>query len=64
MSDYTLIIILTLVGFLLLAAILLVPVYLFLRREEDASERWTDEEVAKRSRQRSTNGSRVDEEGP
>ncbi len=50
MTDYTTIIVLTLVGFLALAAILLVPVYRFLRREEKASEKWTSEEMARRRR--------------
>ena len=62
MDAYTIIVIVTLVGFFLLAALLLVPVYLFLKREEKASQRWTRENLARRSRQRasaneSTNGS-------
>ena len=48
MDDYTLIIVLTLVGFLALAAILLVPVYRFLRREENASKKWSSQEMARR----------------
>ena len=48
MTDYTLIIVLTLVGFLALAAILLVPVYRFLRREEEASRKWSSREIARR----------------
>ena len=31
------------VGFVVLAAILLVPVYLFLKKEEEASKNWTEE---------------------
>lgn len=50
-DDYTVIILLTLVGFLALAAILLVPVYRFLRREEKASDKWTAEELARRRRE-------------
>ena len=46
--SYTGIIILTLVCFLTLAALLLIPVYLFLRREEQASKKWTRERLARR----------------
>jgi len=46
--NYTLIILATAVGFFLLAAILLVPIYLFLNREEESSKRWTKAEVEKR----------------
>lgn len=48
LTDFTLIIVLTLVGFLALAAILLVPVYRFLRREEEASRKWSAREIARR----------------
>jgi len=41
MDDYTLVIILTFFGFIGLAALLLVPVYRFLNREERLSESWT-----------------------
>ena len=51
MNTYTLIIILTTLGFLLLAALLLTPVYLFLNREEERSERWTEQALAKRIRE-------------
>lgn len=37
-------------GFLALAALLLVPVYRFLTREEHASRDWTDDAIAKRQR--------------
>ena len=40
-QDYTWIIIVTLVGFFALAALLLVPIYRFLVREEKASKAWT-----------------------
>lgn len=40
--NYTLVILGTLIGFILLAALLLVPIYLFLKREEKESEKWTD----------------------
>lgn len=49
MTDFTVVILLTLFGFLFLAALLLVPVYRFLRREEQASRRWTKNELARRS---------------
>ncbi|MEM1269086.1 MAG: hypothetical protein AAF752_11525 [Bacteroidota bacterium] len=39
MDRYTVIIIVTTVGFAALAAALLVPVYRFLKREEQANER-------------------------
>lgn len=45
-DGYTIIILLTLFGFLALAAILLVPVYRFLRREERASRKWMPDEPA------------------
>ena len=41
--NYDLIILGTLIGFFTLAAILLVPVYRFLKREEKVSEQWTEE---------------------
>ncbi len=46
-NDYTMIIIATSIGFFSLAAILLVPIYLFLKREEKASEEWTKEALDK-----------------
>ncbi len=45
LSDYTLVIIITFVLFVGLAALLLVPVYRFLKREEQAGKQWTDEHV-------------------
>lgn len=58
MSNTTLIILGTLIGFLVLAYALLAPVYFFLEREEKASQKWTKEELAKRQRERdpSSNG--------
>ena len=58
MTPYLPIIILTAVLFGLLAAILLVPIYRFLRREEEASKHWTPEQLAKRlaREERQTNG--------
>ena len=47
--DYTWVIVVTLIGFFALAAMLLVPVYRFLKREEKASERWTSEALRRDS---------------
>ena len=41
----------TLVGFALLAALLLVPIWRFLDREEEVAEEWTPEAVAERVRE-------------
>ena len=46
--NYTLIILATIVGFFTLAAILLVPVYRFLRKEEKESADWTQEKIDQR----------------
>ena len=48
MAEYALPIVLTFVGFITLAAILLVPVYRFINREERRSRDWTDEALAER----------------
>lgn len=45
-----LIIAVTFFGFIALAALLLVPVYRFLTREERASRDWTDDAIAQRHR--------------
>jgi len=50
----------TLIGFGLLAALLLVPIWRFLDREQEVAEDWTPEAVAERMREReqtATNGS-------
>ncbi|MFK7848297.1 MAG: hypothetical protein AB8G77_23620 [Rhodothermales bacterium] len=47
--DYTWLIIGTIVGFFALAALLLVPVYRFLNREEKVSEAWTKEAMRQSS---------------
>lgn len=47
MDQYYVVIALTFVGFVALAAILLVPVYLFLKREEEVASQWTEETIAK-----------------
>lgn len=62
------IILATLVGFCTLAFLLLAPIYLFLNREEEASKKWTKQELARRLRERepSSNGhdqKPADEEG-
>ena len=50
-AYYLLIIVGTLVGFCALAWMLLAPIWRFLDREEQASERWTKEALARRRRQ-------------
>lgn len=51
MDIYTVVIVATLVGFFLLAFLLLAPVYRFLKREEQASKHWTKESLARRHRE-------------
>jgi hypothetical protein len=48
MKDYWLVILLTFVGFTALAALLLIPVWKFLIREEKSAEAW-DESLADHS---------------
>ncbi|HKL89507.1 MAG TPA: hypothetical protein VJ884_10930 [Salinibacter sp.] len=50
--EYLPIIVGTIVGFGLLAAALLVPVYRFLEREQKVAQKWTPDALAKRLRQR------------
>lgn len=50
MDKYVIVIILTTIGFFALAAILLVPVWRFLSKEEEISEQWTDEKISERHR--------------
>ncbi|MBT8399102.1 MAG: hypothetical protein KJO98_01390 [Rhodothermia bacterium] len=50
MDKYVVAIILTTIGFFALAAILLVPVWRFLNKEEKISEEWTEEKVSERNR--------------
>jgi len=52
MDLYTIVILLTFFGFVALAAALLVPVYLFLKREERVSNNWTPEQLARRQQGR------------
>lgn len=54
--EYLPIIAATLVGFGLLAALLLVPVYRFLEREQKVAEEWTPEALAERRRERQETG--------
>jgi hypothetical protein len=56
--EYLPIIVGTLVGFGLLSALLLVPVYRFLEREREVAQKWTPEALAERmrERERTTNG--------
>jgi len=55
----------TLVGFGALAALLLVPIYRFLDREEEVAEEWTPEALAERMREQehgAANGTEVPEQ--
>ncbi len=51
MDNYTVIIIATLVGFVALAAALLIPVYFFIQREKKAAKSWTKEALAQPTQQ-------------
>lgn len=51
MDVYTLVIIITFVAFITLAALLLGPVYFFIKREEKASQEWTPEAISRRMRE-------------
>lgn len=42
----------SIVGFLLLAFLLLYPVYRFLNREEETSRSWTPDQIARRQQRR------------
>lgn len=63
MGGYTLLIVATLIGFFLLAALLLAPVNAFLEREKELSEKWTPEKIAERLREQrtSTDGAKPDD---
>ncbi len=58
MSGFDVIIVLGLLGFLGVAALLLVPVNRFLHREEMRSRQWTEEAIKKRAQEKGngTNG--------
>jgi hypothetical protein len=49
-GDYLTVIIVTTLGFGALAAILLVPIYRFLKREDEVSKEWTRESLEERAR--------------
>lgn len=51
MDIYTVVILLTLVGFFALAALLLFPVYFFLKKEERVAQKWTKDALARRVRE-------------
>jgi hypothetical protein len=55
--EYLPIIVGTLVGFGLLAALLLVPVYRFLERERKVAEKWTPEALAERMKKKESTAS-------
>jgi len=63
MDYYTLVILGALIGFLALAALLLVPVYRFLQREDEAARRFTAEYL-RRQQAVHPNGADHDEETP
>lgn len=52
MDNMTVIILVTLVAFFGLAALLLVPIWRFLDREEEVSQQWTRNKVNERRRER------------
>ena len=61
MDAYTVIILLTLIGFFALAALLLTPLYFFLNREEERGEAWTRAARAERAKERPPGGNGRDE---
>ena len=61
--EYLPIIVGTIVGFGLLAAALLVPVYRFLEREQQVAKKWTPDALAERLRQRRSADAKETEEG-
>ena len=63
MDTYTLIILLTLIGFLALAALLLTPIYFFLNREEARGEEWTRATLAERMKRKPPQSNGHDEAG-
>lgn len=50
MDELDFIVVLSFFGFLIAAYVLLAPVYFFLKREEQASRYWTEDELARRLR--------------
>ena len=61
--NWTLVIIGTAAGFFLLAFVLLFPVYRFMRREEDLSNDWTRDAIARRQRRSGGDGASRGGEG-
>lgn len=66
MGEYFPLILATLVGFTLLAYLLLAPVASFLDREREASKEWTPDRIAERLREREAdhNGAQSDDDRP
>lgn len=63
--EYLPIIVGTIVGFGLLAALLLVPVYRFLERERKVAQKWTPDALAQRLQERrSANGAEAEADAP
>lgn len=64
MDEYGLIIVLALIGFIVVAALVLYPVYKFLLRQEEISRDWTEENLAERlsKRKSGSNGEETREE--
>jgi len=63
--EYLPVIVGTLVGFAALAALLLVPIWRFLDREQEVAEDWTPEAIAERMHERqqtATNGRDFEED--
>lgn len=60
MDLYNVVIIVSFVGFCALAAILLVPIYRFLKREERASETWSTDELLRIAQERDAKENAVD----
>ena len=56
MDKYVVAIILATIGFFTLAALLLVPVWRFLSRQERISEEWTEDALKKRERDSRSGG--------
>lgn len=59
MDSYYFVIAVTLIGFIALAAALLVPVYLFLKKEERAAEEWTEESLRALNESEQNSGANV-----
>ena len=53
MGGYKTLITLIVIGFFILAGLLLGPIYLFLKREEETAEKWTREDLIRRQKEHS-----------